>query len=123
MCMVNYFGDLKLGDFGSCFIFEDENTKCKEFIGTNGYMAPEVVEIRWSNTKLKIEGYPRRFTDGYTNAIDWWGVAVILYQMAMGFKSGRPYTLPKSCIHLSYYGNSCHWQLSFKFFIENDQHF
>ena len=66
MCMVNYFGDLKLGDFGSCLIFEDENSKFDEFIGTPGYMAPELVEKKWSDNRLKREDLTRRFKDGYT---------------------------------------------------------
>ena len=94
--MVNYFGDLKLGDFGSCKKFEDENSKFVEFIGTPGYMAPEAVEQKWSDSKLKAEDLHRRFEHGYTCAVDWWGVAVILYQMAIGFKAEQPYTLPKS---------------------------
>ena len=96
--MVNYFGDLKLGDFGSCLIFEDENSKFDEFIGTPGYMAPELVEKKWSDGRLKNEGLSRKFKDGYTCAIDWWGVAVILYQMAKGFKFTQFYTLPKGFI-------------------------
>lgn len=99
--MVNYYGDLKLGDFGTCVTFEDENSKCEEFIGTPGYMAPEVVELTWTEAKLNREGFTQHFKDGYTCAVDWWGVAVILYQMAKGFKKEVPSTLQKSSIHRS----------------------
>ena len=101
--MVNYFGDLKLGDFGTCLTFEDDDSKCDEFIGTPGYMAPEVVELSWTEAKLNREGFTQQFKDGYTRAVDWWGVAVILYQMAMGYQIDRPFTLQKSSIHCSMY--------------------
>ena len=66
MCMVNYFGDLKLGDFGACVTFEDENSKFLDFVGTSGYMAPELVEQKLSPAKMKRDGIEMRFTDGYS---------------------------------------------------------
>ena len=67
MCMVNYFGDLKLGDFGACVTFEDENSKFSEFVGTPGYMAPELVEMKCSPAKMKRDyDLDMRFTDGYS---------------------------------------------------------
>ena len=83
--MVNYFGDLKLGDFGACITFEDENSKFFEFIGTSGYMAPELVEQKCSPAKMRSYGLEKRFTDGYSRLIHiffiW--VTIIIFTLSL----------------------------------------
>ncbi|ODV62656.1 putative serine/threonine protein kinase RTK1, partial [Ascoidea rubescens DSM 1968] len=52
-CVVNKYGILKLIDFGSAIVFrypfEDDIVKCKGIVGSDPYLAPEVLTQRYYN--------------------------------------------------------------------------
>jgi serine/threonine protein kinase len=42
--LVNKYGEIKVGDFGSALQFTKENTTSKEIVGTPAWMAPELIK-------------------------------------------------------------------------------
>lgn len=49
--------------------------RTKSLVGTMEYMAPEII---------CMFGKRRRHEDGYTAAVDWWGLGVLIYHMSTG---------------------------------------
>ena len=60
-------GHVKLTDFGLSKILEEDNEKTFTICGTPQYLAPEVL--------LK---------KGYDNAVDWWSLGCVMYEMLSG---------------------------------------
>jgi len=62
--LIDYRGHLKLTDFGFAKRVIDKTwTMC----GTPEYLAPEIIANR-----------------GYTRAVDWWAVGVLIFEMRKG---------------------------------------
>lgn len=66
-------GHIKLADFGLCKMDMDYTSKTRTFCGTLEYLAPEIL------TKEE-----NGMSTGYTRAVDWWAVGVLLYEMLVG---------------------------------------
>ncbi|CAF1049139.1 unnamed protein product [Adineta ricciae] len=65
--LLDRFGHIKLVDFGLCKTNVPFGETTVTFCGTPQYIAPEIL---------------RRTS--YTNAIDWWGIGVIMYECLVG---------------------------------------
>lgn len=77
--LFNARGDACLADFGLAAYCDDAASKTS-FCGTIEYMAPELF----------------RKTEGYTAAVDYWSLGVLIYEMIVGvtpFQSRNPRTL------------------------------
>ncbi|KAI9248393.1 kinase-like domain-containing protein [Sporodiniella umbellata] len=69
--MLDAEGHVKLIDFGFAKVL---NEKTYTLCGTPDYLAPEVIKVR-----------------GYTKAVDWWALGVLIYEMLVGH---APFTSP-----------------------------
>ncbi|CAF0731502.1 unnamed protein product [Rotaria sp. Silwood1] len=65
--LLDRFGHIKLVDFGLCKTNVPFGQTTVTFCGTPQYIAPEILRMT-----------------SYTNAIDWWGVGVIMYECLVG---------------------------------------
>ncbi|CAF1630673.1 unnamed protein product [Adineta ricciae] len=65
--LLDRFGHIKLVDFGLCKIDVPFGQTTATFCGTPQYIAPEILRMT-----------------SYTNAIDWWGIGVVMYECLVG---------------------------------------
>ncbi|UJR25236.1 hypothetical protein I4U23_006588 [Adineta vaga] len=65
--LLDRFGHIKLVDFGLCKTNVTFGQTTVTFCGTPQYIAPEILRMT-----------------SYTNAIDWWGVGVVMYECLVG---------------------------------------
>ncbi|CAF1208809.1 unnamed protein product [Adineta steineri] len=65
--LLDRFGHIKLVDFGLCKTNVPFGQTTVTFCGTPQYIAPEILRM-----------------SSYTNAIDWWGVGVVMYECLVG---------------------------------------
>ncbi|KAK0544254.1 Serine/threonine-protein kinase [Tilletia horrida] len=65
--LLDYTGHIALCDFGLCKLDMTEDRTTNTFCGTPEYLAPELLG-----------------GEGYTKAVDWWTLGVLLYEMLTG---------------------------------------
>ncbi|CAI4579976.1 CLN_G0032370.mRNA.1.CDS.1 [Saccharomyces cerevisiae] len=76
--LLDYQGHIALCDFGLCKLNMKDDDKTDTFCGTPEYLAPELL--------LGL---------GYTKAVDWWTLGVLLYEMLTGLPPYYDEDVPK----------------------------
>ena len=68
--MIDSEGYIKLIDFGVSKINHDPNEEETDFVGSNGYYAPEILK----KTNKRKHSFP----------VDWWAVGIVTFELIMG---------------------------------------
>lgn len=76
--LLDYQGHIALCDFGLCKLNMKDQEKTSTFCGTPEYLAPELL-----------------LGQGYTKAVDWWTLGVLLYEMLTGLPPYYDEDVPK----------------------------
>lgn len=98
--LLDVDGHVKLIDFGfarKCEVGERMHTVC----GTPGYLSPE-----------QLDG---KFTNGYTNIVDWWSYGILVFELLTGY---TPFVKSHSDTHYEIFLRILKNKISFPFFFD-----
>ena len=73
---------IKIADFGFSTYLDPKKKGLIDFVGTEGYMAPEILKL-FSNHSSLDEKYKSRSQD-YNHKVDVWAVGIVAFEMLSG---------------------------------------